>query len=92
MTPLERLSPFSGLLTTVNFRCGPDQCELQKYVFICPVHFGKVGVPLLNCHPPLFIIFLQFVVLSNLDVSIEDTERWVGSENGEQAPILFWFY
>ena len=29
---------------------------------------------------------------SNLDVSIEDTERWVGSENGEQAPILFWFY
>ena len=28
---------------------------------------------------------------SNLDVSIEDTERWVGSENGEQAPILFGF-
>ena len=36
-----------------------------------------------------FLLFLLFFfVQSNLDVSIEDTERWVGAETEEQAPVL----
>ena len=30
VTPLERVVTFSGLLTTVSFRCGPDQSELLQ--------------------------------------------------------------
>ena len=33
---------------------------------------------------------IEFFVQSNLDVSIEDTELWVGFDTEEQKPILLY--